>query len=45
MLVIGDKEQAANAVAVRSRREGDLGVLSIADFSKRMTEEINTRQS
>jgi hypothetical protein len=32
MLVLGDKEMEAGAVAVRSRREGDLGVMSVTDF-------------
>lgn len=32
MLVIGDKEIEANGVAVRSRKEGDKGVMSVDDF-------------
>lgn len=44
MLVIGDKEQAANAVAVRSRVKGDLGVLSVADFAAQICQEVKARQ-
>ena len=32
MLVIGDKEVEENAVAVRSRKDGDKGSMSISDF-------------
>lgn len=32
MLVIGEKEAADNAVSVRSRKKGDMGVMSTADF-------------
>ena len=42
MLVVGDREQEAGAVAVRSRSEGDLGAISVADliqqFKKELTE-------
>jgi threonyl-tRNA synthetase len=41
--VLGDKEMEAGAVAVRSRREGDLGVMSVTDFVARITEEIRNR--
>ena len=43
MLVLGDKEMEAGTVAVRSRREGDLGVMSIEAFVARITEEIRNR--
>lgn len=32
MLVIGDKEKENNQVAVRSREDGDIGVMSLSDF-------------
>jgi len=44
MLVVGDKDIENNAVAVRSRKEGDLGSMSIADFVKRITEEVETKK-
>jgi threonyl-tRNA synthetase len=40
MLVIGDKEQTAGTVAVRSRGEGDLGAVPIAEFIARLTREV-----
>lgn len=43
MLVIGDKEMENNAVAVRSRREGDLGALAVQDFVNKIIEEIKTK--
>ncbi len=34
MLVVGDKDQEAGTVSVRSREEGDLGATPISDFLK-----------
>ena len=36
MLVVGDKEQETNTVAVRSREDGDIGIESFKDFIKRV---------
>jgi threonyl-tRNA synthetase len=43
MLVLGDKEAETGTVAVRSRTEGDLGVMSLEDFVVRLTGEVTTR--
>ncbi len=43
MLVIGDKEIEAGVVAVRSRKDGDLGTVNTEEFINKMLEEINTR--
>ncbi|MEI3430236.1 MAG: threonine--tRNA ligase [Clostridia bacterium] len=43
MLVVGDKEIEANAVAVRFRKEGDLGQVNKEEFLERMKEEINNK--
>ena len=44
MLVIGDSEVEAGAVAVRKRGEdGDLGAMNTEDFIARAVEEIETR--
>lgn len=43
MLVVGDKEIEANAVAVRSRREGDLGAINADEFLAKMKEEIENK--
>ena len=40
MLVLGDKEKEAKTVAVRNRKKGDLGVMSFADFAKKLLAEI-----
>ncbi|MFL5900234.1 MAG: threonine--tRNA ligase [Solirubrobacterales bacterium] len=39
MLVVGDREQEAGAVAVRSHEEGELGAMPAADFSARVRAE------
>ncbi len=44
MLVIGDKEAADKAVAVRSRTAGDMGILPLADFIGKIAAEIERRQ-
>ena len=43
MLVIGDKEAENGTVAVRSRKDGDLGAMPIEDFIAKISEEIKTR--
>ena len=46
MLVVGDKEQETNMVAVRSREDGDIGTKTIEEFKKKfkkkMKKEINS---
>ena len=44
MLVVGDKEIEANAVAVRSRKEGDLGQVNKEEFLERMQEKKNKQK-
>ena len=41
MLIIGDKEVEANAVGVRSRKDGDIGQMKIDEFVHKIREEIN----
>lgn len=43
MLVIGDKEMEGNMVAVRSRKAGDVGVMSIEAFEAKIVEEVNNK--
>jgi len=40
MLVVGEKEVSDNTIAVRSRDNGDEGVISIDDFVKKISKEI-----
>ncbi|MGN1270879.1 MAG: threonine--tRNA ligase [Clostridia bacterium] len=42
MLIIGDKEIEENAVGVRSRKDGDIGAMSVEDFINKIEEEIKT---
>ncbi|MGI6123584.1 MAG: threonine--tRNA ligase [Acetivibrionales bacterium] len=43
MLVIGDKEFESESVAVRSRKDGDLGTMTVDSFVEKIVEEIRTR--
>ncbi len=42
MLAIGDKEIAENAVSVRSRKDGEMGKMSVEEFAKKVQEEMDT---
>jgi len=43
ILVVGDKEKASGAVAVRARGNRDLGVMPLADFQSKLAEDIATK--
>jgi len=43
MLVLGDKEAENRQVAVRSRKEGDLGPMPLENFIEKLTEEVRTK--
>ena len=43
MLVIGDKEAESGTVSVRSRKDGDLGSIPLADFLAKIGKEIADR--
>ena len=40
MLVVGDKEQEANAVGVRKRGKGDVGQMDLTEFANKIEEEV-----
>lgn len=40
MIIIGQKEAESGEISVRSRESGDLGSMSVADFAKRLADEI-----
>ena len=40
LLVVGEKEAADGTVAVRKQGEGDQGVLAVADFAKKVNDEV-----
>ena len=42
MLVVGDREQEAGAVSVRSHEDGELGEMSLAAFAERVESETGT---
>jgi threonyl-tRNA synthetase len=43
MLVVGDREEEAHEVAVRSHEEGELGEMALADFAGRIAAEAGAR--
>lgn len=43
MVIIGDKEVEQNVVAVRSRKDGDLGQMPLDTFISKITEEVATK--
>ena len=43
MLIVGEKEVETNTVSVRSRKEGDIGAISIDEFINKANEEIRTK--
>lgn len=45
MLIVGKKEQESGQVAVRHRRQGDLGTLDVQEFLGRIQEEIAERHN
>ena len=43
MLIVGEKEEAENTVSVRSRKDGDIGSMSVCDFIAKIKEEVETK--
>ncbi|KGI39227.1 threonine--tRNA ligase [Clostridium tetani] len=43
MIILGDKEVSENKVAVRSRKGGDLGAISLKEFVAKLNYEIDNR--
>jgi threonyl-tRNA synthetase len=43
ILVVGDKEKANETVAVRARGNQDLGVMSLADFHQKLSDDIASK--
>lgn len=44
MGIVGSREASANTVAVRHRRDGDLGVMPVEQFADRVMEENLSRR-
>lgn len=44
MLVIGDKDIENNTVSVRSRKDGDIGAMSIDEFIEKITDDVATKR-
>ena len=43
MLIIGEREQEAGTVSVRSIKEGELGEMSVEDLIAKLRKEIDTK--
>ncbi len=44
MLVVGDKEEEAGAVAVRERAAGEVGLMKIEEFIEKFKQEIQEKR-
>ena len=44
MVIIGDKEVKSDKIAVRSRRDGDLGLFGIKEFVEKLKKEIDEKK-
>ncbi len=44
LLIVGQKEEKANSVAVRDRKKGDLGPMKISKFIQKIKEEIEKKK-
>ena len=44
MVVIGDKEVEKGMVAVRHRRQGDLGVMTLEDLAAKLKKELDSKE-
>ncbi len=43
MLVVGEREQGSDSVAIRHRRKGDIGAVSVTELIARLTDEVASR--
>ena len=39
-VVVGPRDEAAGTISVRSRTEGDLGAMTLEDFTAKLTAEL-----
>ena len=44
LLIIGEKEEKINSIAVRDRRKGDLGPMKINKFIEKIKKEVEERK-
>ena len=45
MVIVGEKEEAEQAVSVRAHGQVDLGTMGLEDFAKRINEKVKEEQS
>ena len=45
MIIVGDKEKEENKVSVRSRKDGDLGVMSLDEITAKLIEEDKSKKA
>lgn len=43
MILCGDKDIEGNVISVRSRKQGDIGAMSVDEFLAKVMEEIETK--
>ncbi len=45
MIIVGDKEKEENKVSVRSRKDGDLGVMTLEEITSKLVEEDKSKKA
>ncbi|MBQ7235690.1 MAG: threonine--tRNA ligase [Clostridia bacterium] len=45
MIIVGDKEKEENKVSVRSRKDGDLGVMTLEEITSKLVEEDRSKKA
>jgi threonyl-tRNA synthetase len=44
MVVVGEKEESTKTISVRNRKEGDIGSMSLAEFEKVLSKELEDKK-
>ena len=45
MVIVGEKEEADNAVSVRAHGQVDLGTMGLEEFAKKINDKVKEEQS
>ena len=43
MVIIGDKEVESGTISVRGRKDGDIGSMTVEDFTNKILDEITSK--
>jgi threonyl-tRNA synthetase len=45
MIIVGDKEMNERNISVRSRKNGDIGTMSLDDFTAKVKDEVRSKSN